>query len=225
MSIRVWMPLDPPFGSFTSLTPIVITSALGESGCRKSMYRNDLTTRNRWYNSTYTLCAGMIVLYVAILRSSSVLGNDLLDDVKKCRDILNSMEEASVARRSAALMSEGLEVAEACIQRRQSRASNMGGETSENAADGQRLAAPSSGGHMNDVQHSVVSEQAHESLWSSLIDPMVLQDFATQSDANLPGLDFSALPIYDDFDFTNNGLDTFPQDWGNDASGNGGGSR
>ena len=33
----------------------------------------------------------MIVLYVAILRSSSVLGNDLLDDVKKCRDILNSM--------------------------------------------------------------------------------------------------------------------------------------
>ena len=176
------------------------------------MYRNDLTTRNRWYNSTYTLCAGMIVLYVAILRSSSVLGNDLLDDVKKCRDILNSMEEASVARRSAALMSEGLEVAEACIQRRQSRASNMGGETSENAADGQRLAAPSSGGHMNDVQHSVVSEQAHESLWSSLIDPMVLQDFATQSDANLPGLDFSALPISDDFDFTNNGLDTFAQD-------------
>ena len=184
------------------------------------MYRNDLTTRNRWYNSTYTLCAGMIVLYVAILRSSSVLGNDLLDDVKKCRDILNSMEEASVARRSAALMSEGLEVAEACIQRRQSRASNMGGETSENASDGQELEVPSSGGHMNDVQHTV-SEQVHESLWSSLIDPMILQDFATQSDANLPGLDFSALPIYDDFDFTNNGLDTFAQDWGNDASGNG----
>lgn len=74
---------------------------------------------------------------------------------------------------------------------------------------------------MNDVQRSVVSEQAHESLWSSLIDPMVLQDFATQSDSNLPGLDFSALPIYDDFNFTNNGLDTFAQDWGNDASGNG----
>jgi hypothetical protein len=42
-------------------------------------------------------------------------------------------------------------------------------------------------------------------LWSSLIDPMILQDFATQSD-NLPGLDFSALPIYDNFDFTSNGM-------------------
>ena len=168
----------------------------------------------------------MIVLYVAILRSSSVLGNDLLDDVKKCRDILNSMEEASVARRSAALMSEGLEVAEACIQRRQRRASNTGGESCENLPDGQGVEVPSPGGHVNDVvQHTVVSEQAHESLWSSLIDPMILQDFATQSGGNLPGLDFSALPIYDDFDFTNNGLDTFPQDWGNDASGNGGGSR
>jgi hypothetical protein len=146
----------------------------------------------------------MIVLYVAILRSSSVLGNDLLDDVKKCRDILNSMEEASVARRSAALMSEGLEVAEACIQRRQGRASNTGGESRESAPDGQRLETPTSG-YMNGAQQSDISEQAHENLWSSLIDPMILQEFATQSD-NLPGLDFSALPIYDNLDFTGNGL-------------------
>lgn len=163
----------------------------------------------------------MIVLYVAILRSSSVLGNDLLDDVKKCRDILYSMEEASVARRSAALMSEGLEVAEACIQRRQGRASDVGGETHENASDGQGLEVPSSG-YMNDVQQTV-SDQAHESLWSSLIDPMILQDFATHSD-NLPGLDFSALPIYDNFDLSNNGLspglDRFVPDQENDASGN-----
>jgi hypothetical protein len=146
----------------------------------------------------------MIVLYVAILRSSSVLGNDLLDDVKKCRDILNSMEAASVARRSAALMNEGLEVAEACIQRRQSRASDTGGEPRESAPDGQGLEAPSSG-YMNGAQQTDISEQAHENLWSSLIDPMILQDFATQSDS-LPGLDFSALPIYDNFDFTSNGM-------------------
>jgi hypothetical protein len=147
----------------------------------------------------------MIVLYVAILRSSSLLGNDLLDDVKKCRDILSSMEEASVARRSAALMSEGLEVAEACIQRRQSRASDItGGEPRQNVSDGQGLEAPSSG-YMNGAQQTDISEQAHENLWSSLIDPMILQDFATQSDS-LPGLDFSALPIYDNFDFTSNGM-------------------
>jgi hypothetical protein len=145
----------------------------------------------------------MIVLYVAILRSNSVLGNDLLDDVKKCRDILSSMEEASVARRSAALMSEGLEVAEACIQRRQTRASdNTGGETRQNVSDGQGLEAPPSG-YINGAQQTDISEQAHENLWSSLIDPMILQDFATQGDS-LPGLDFSALPIYDNFDFTNN---------------------
>lgn len=167
------------------------------------MKRSDSVEWNRWYNSTYTLCAGMIVLYVAILRSSSVLGNDLLEDVKKCRDILNSMDEASVARRSAALIDEGLEVAEACIQRRQGCASNTGEEARDNAPDGQGLEAPSSG-YMNDVQHTV-SEQAHESLWSSLIDPMILQDFATQSDS-LPGLDFSALPIYDNFDFSNTGF-------------------
>jgi hypothetical protein len=147
----------------------------------------------------------MIVLYVAILRSSSVLGNDLLDDVKKCRDILSSMEEASVARRSAALMSEGLEVAEACIQRRQTRASDTtGGETRKNVSDGQGLEAPPSG-YINGAQQTDISEQAHENLWSSLIDPIILQDFATQGDS-LPGLDFSALPIYDNFDFTNNGF-------------------
>jgi len=147
----------------------------------------------------------MIVLYVAILRSSSVLGNDLLDDVKKCRDILSSMEEASVARRSAALMSEGLEVAEACIQRRQTRVSDTtGGETRQNVSDGQGLEAPPSG-YINGAQQTDISEQAHENLWSSLIDPMILQDFATQGDS-LPGLDFSALPIYDNFDFTNNGF-------------------
>jgi hypothetical protein len=163
----------------------------------------------------------MIVLYIAILRSSSVLGNDLLDDVKKCRDILNSMEEASVARRSAALMSEGLEVAEACIERRRGRASDMGGESRGNSSDGQGLEMTSLG-YMNDFQQNV-SDQAHENLWSSLIDPMILQDFATQSD-NLPGLDFSALPIYDNFDFTNNGfspgLERLVPDWENDASGN-----
>jgi hypothetical protein len=155
----------------------------------------------------------MIVLYVAILRSSSMLGSDLLDDVKKCRDILDSMEEASVARRSAALMSEGLEVAEACIQRRQGRASGMGEQTRENLSGDQGLGVPCPG-YMND-EHQTASEQAHESLWSSLIDPMILQDFATQSD-NLPGLDFSALPIYDSFDLSNNGLSP----WENDTSGN-----
>ena len=82
-------------------------------------YANKHYFRTWWYNSTYTLYAGMIVLYVVMLGHSTVSYDILLADVKKSRDILRSMEEASVARRSADLLSEVLEIATTYTQQKQ----------------------------------------------------------------------------------------------------------
>jgi hypothetical protein len=62
--------------------------------------------RTWWYNSTYTLYAGMIVLYVMMFGQSDVSHDDLEKDVVQSQNVLRSMEEASVARRSADLMTE-----------------------------------------------------------------------------------------------------------------------
>lgn len=68
--------------------------------------------RTWWYNSTYALYAGMIVLYVIMFGQTNVSFDHLIQDVIKSRDVLRSMEEASVARRSADLLNEVLEVAQ-----------------------------------------------------------------------------------------------------------------
>jgi hypothetical protein len=72
--------------------------------------------RTWWYNSTYTLYAGMIVLYVMMFGQSDVSHDDLEKDVVQSQNVLRSMEEASVARRSADLMTEVLDVARSYTQ-------------------------------------------------------------------------------------------------------------
>ncbi|USP77960.1 hypothetical protein yc1106_05234 [Curvularia clavata] len=73
--------------------------------------------RTWWYNSTYTLYAGMIILYIVMLRATTLRSEDLLNDVLKAQNILQSMKEAKVALRSAELLREGLEIARSRSQR------------------------------------------------------------------------------------------------------------
>ena len=72
--------------------------------------------RTWWYNSTYALYAGMIVLYVMMFGQCDVPHDDLEKDVVLSQNVLRSMEEASVARRSADLMTEVLDVARSYSQ-------------------------------------------------------------------------------------------------------------
>ena len=72
--------------------------------------------RTWWYNSTYTLYAGMIVLYVMMFGQCDISHDDLEKDVIQSQNVLRSMEEASVARRSADLMTEVLDVARSYTQ-------------------------------------------------------------------------------------------------------------
>lgn len=72
--------------------------------------------RTWWYNSTYALYAGMIVLYVMMFGQCDVSHDDLEKDVVQSQNVLRSMEEASVARRSADLMTEVLDVARSYTQ-------------------------------------------------------------------------------------------------------------
>ena len=72
--------------------------------------------RTWWYNSTYALYAGMIVLYVMMFGQCDVPHDDLEKDIIQSQNVLRSMEEASVARRSADLMTEVLDVARSYTQ-------------------------------------------------------------------------------------------------------------
>ncbi|PNP78734.1 hypothetical protein FNYG_07876 [Fusarium nygamai] len=144
-------------------------------------YANRHYFRTWWYNSTYTLYAGMIVLYIIMLGPTAVPSEDLLTDAVKAHDILQSMEEATVARRSASLIQEGLEVARACVQRQQSRPD---GDTEQPFFDGTQ-------GDLNSIADqfsSAVSGQDH-ALLASIIDPNLLQDFMA-ADQDALGLGF-----------------------------------
>ncbi|KAG5769323.1 hypothetical protein H9Q72_003417 [Fusarium xylarioides] len=142
-------------------------------------YANRHYFRTWWYNSTYTLYAGMIVLYIIMLGPTAVPSEDLLADAGKAHDILQSMEEATVARRSASLIQEGLEVAR--VQRQQSRPD---GDTEPPTFDGTQ-------GDLNSIADqfsSAVSGQDH-ALLASIIDPNLLQDFMA-ADQDALGLGF-----------------------------------
>ncbi|KAF4441104.1 Activator of stress proteins 1 [Fusarium austroafricanum] len=134
-------------------------------------YANRHYFRTWWYNSTYTLYAGMIVLYIIMLGPTAVPAEELLADAVKAHDILQSMEEAIVARRSAGLIQEGLEVARTCVQRRQSRVNGDAQEQDSEESRGQS--------DLNNIANqfsSAVSGQDH-ALLASIIDPNLLQDF------------------------------------------------
>ncbi|KAH0003728.1 hypothetical protein KCU78_g13746, partial [Aureobasidium melanogenum] len=142
-------------------------------------YANKHYFRTWWYNSTYTLYAGMIVLYVIMLGHSTEADDILLDDVRKSRDILRSMEEASVARRSADLLTEVLEVATAYTHQKDNTRTQTSAITpASDVCNDHTRQCPS--GLPNEIS-STGFVQHPEAFMASLIDPNILQDFTTDS--------------------------------------------
>ncbi|KAH8179350.1 fungal specific transcription factor domain-containing protein [Sarocladium implicatum] len=144
-------------------------------------YTNRHYFRTWWYNSTYTLYAGMIVLYIIMLDLTAMPLQDLLDDVTRAQEILESMVEAVVARRSANLLREGLEVARTFVQTRIDRSPRTQvNERSLNSFD------------LNDITGHLSSQGIGQdpALFASMVDPNLLQDFAA-ADGDMLGLDFS----------------------------------
>lgn len=174
-------------------------------------YANRHYFRTWWYNSTYTLYASMIVLYVIMLGHTTVPSNNLMDDVKKGRDILRSMEEASVARRSADLISEVLDVAQAYIQRELCAASDGCQEGNELQGQTRLDEAPH---NLDDdflrtlFPHTDLGEDTGV-LLASFTNADLLQDF-TAILGNPVNPDFSISPAYENFDY---GLDGQDDPW------------
>jgi hypothetical protein len=158
--------------------------------------------RTWWYNSTYTTYAGMIVLYIVMLRATTVCSEDLFNDVIKAQNILQSMREVTVALRSAQLLREGLEIARSSSRR--DLAIPVPLDVTDQA-DGEPRTQAEGSGLMSDPDHYTsqtnfgTNEYGSDPgpLFASLIDPGLLQDFTTGM-TTLADLDTSNFPL-DDF--------------------------
>lgn len=162
--------------------------------------------RTWWYNSTYTLYAGMIILYTIMLSRIEVTYDDLIKDVLKARDILQSMGATTVARRSADLLQEGLDVAKECIRRRQQpnpTDQTMAQQPSQHnglwnsEANTDHIGRNSNYDISRDLFTLTGDVMYSEPLLASLIDSNLLQDFTTGDDGlqdlNMPSIFFDDL--------------------------------
>jgi hypothetical protein len=133
----------------------------------------------------------MIILYIILLNYDKIPGEELLRDVEKSHEILLSMEEASVARRSAALMLEVIHVVKAYLIRHRrsvqlsstySHPTQLGIARGEGESDGM---ADVSLNQSNAWQRTLFAEDLlgvrRVDMLSTLIDPNILADFASQS--------------------------------------------
>lgn len=156
--------------------------------------------RTWWYNSTYALYAGMIVLYIAMFGHSTVSYEMLIEDVKNSRDVLRSMEEASVARRSADLMSEVLGMAQAKLQQEQSAAPCAPPAVREEDL-GANLPRPNDMSFSDDDFSRLLFQnkdlgQDPGALFAPITDLDMLQDFTGMA-GGFPDMDESMFPAFD----------------------------
>jgi hypothetical protein len=164
-------------------------------------YANRHYFRTWWYNSTYTLYAGMIVLYVIMLGQPAIPSSVLLNDVIKAQDILQSMEEAPVARRSADLLREGFEVAQTCIQYRQDPSALLGlnHDSPQPRLDMEDMTVEAENNSSSALFSWNMPGSNGGPLLASIIDPNLLQDF-TAGFNTMPDLDLLTFPFDKFFD-------------------------
>jgi hypothetical protein len=124
----------------------------------------------------------MIVLYVVMLRATAVRSEDLFNDVIKAQNFLQSMQEVTVALRSAQLLREGLEIARSSSRR--DVAIPVPPDVTGQANGGPRTQAEGSDFTPNPDQHTSQTNFGTNEygsnpgpLFASLIDPALLQDF------------------------------------------------
>ena len=133
----------------------------------------------------------MILLYIILLNYNKISGTELLRDVEKSHEILLSMKEASVARRSADLMLEVIEVAKTYLARRRLSMqqpvnshlspSQFGSLGMEPDMNGPNISMNES----NNWQRTLFADDflglRRVDMLSTLIDPTILVDFAAEN--------------------------------------------
>lgn len=150
--------------------------------------------RTWWYNSTYALYAGMIVLYIMMFGQSGASHDVLVEDVILSQDVLRSMEEASVARRSADLMTEVLDVARLYTQQSSNATQPDSLEVQTGYSDGHEPSwqPPTAA---NDTAEALfpLTETGQDpgAVFASITDLDTLLDFTQFMDCDLPTETFS----------------------------------
>lgn len=169
--------------------------------------------RTWYYNSTYTLYASMLVLYAILINYQPVSRVDLIHDVEKSLEILRAIEHITVAKRCAFLIREVLEVAER--QQKSDEAVNSQKDKGRDVMDETTYDGDDRSSGDNWAQGLLQSATPHlmythngfgdlpvrrdfneptdtsrNNLLASLMDPVVLEDFATDLYAD-QDLDFN----------------------------------
>lgn len=153
------------------------------------------------YNTTYTIYAATIILYLILSDYSAVSINELLADVHKSLDILASMDEARVARRCSDLIQELLEFAQRHIQQRSQELERHAsdarpfldslpmptlghgvGSSAVEANQGIFNPAPTS---FNDAASAI--DLSMNEIWASMMDPVALEGFVA-ADGPMEGM-------------------------------------
>jgi hypothetical protein len=143
----------------------------------------------------------MIVLYIIMFGHTTVSYEMLVDDVKKSQDVLQSMEESSVAGRSADLMSEVLGMAQAKLQQEQSVAP-CGLSTFPEENDDTRQQAHEMSLNDDDFSRLLFQNkdlgQEPGALFASITDLDMLQDFTCMTEG-FPDMEEIVFPTMENF--------------------------
>jgi hypothetical protein len=161
--------------------------------------------RSWWYNSTYTLYASVIILYIILLNCVDTPASELIVDVKKALAVLHTMEDMSVAGRCADIISEILQVAEKYVAERGYLEQSDATHVASNASHMSTVSAvyPVSSdiiGNVNMIDEGTVVHTQDDGLYgfqqsvvgngngvdrqdllASLMDPGVLEGFAIEA--------------------------------------------
>jgi hypothetical protein len=185
--------------------------------------------RTWYYNSTYTLYASMLVLYIILINYPHVSGEELIRDVEKSLDILHAMAHVKVAKRCASLISEVLEVVKRqprTLQDDQNRGEGSTTSVTNTIHNGMThydnfwIDLGSSGTGLifqnNTTAQNLsldlqtlneTADTARNNLLASLMDPVALEGFATDAfsdQAHTVGSNSSAIDsgLWTDFDLS-----------------------
>lgn len=162
--------------------------------------------RTWWYNSTYALSASVIILSLILLDCTNIPLSDLVVDIQKALNVLDAMEDMAVAQRSAELIREILEVAQSYVSGRfyNSKAddANLGDGNSTSTpgiAQARDIRSPPPG-HNSELAETIFmqnftigTEATMDDLLASLMDPNMIEGFATVVEDNKP-IDFGGPP-------------------------------
>ncbi|KAJ5812201.1 fungal-specific transcription factor domain-containing protein [Penicillium riverlandense] len=166
-------------------------------------YQHRYYFRTWWYNSTYTLYASMIILYVILIDPADPSVDELFRHIRRALKILDAMKELRVAKRCGDLITEILQVTTRYVEsRRRSRVGDFrvspvpdgnSGAYNSNQAD---LSQPVHVSGMSEEQpHQITDAEAHffggdpespyftrQDILACLEDTRILENFAVGLD-------------------------------------------